>query len=180
MIRSSRLALATAICSFTALGYAYVSADDSAKPVSSKAAMEKLKSLAGEWKSDADGEHGVKGGKVNYRVTSRGTAVVETLHPGSDEEMTSIYVLDGDDVKMTHYCAIGNHPRMKLDKKESKPDKLVFVFDGGTNFDPEKDMHIHGVTLTFKANDQVEADWTGYMNGKPAGDTKFTMSKVKK
>ena len=27
--------------------------------------------------------------------------------------------------------------------------RLIFVFDGGTNLDPEKDMHIHGVKIKF-------------------------------
>ncbi len=31
----------------------------------------------------------------------------------------------------------------------STPDELIFVFDGGTDLDPQKDHHIHGVKITF-------------------------------
>ena len=87
---------------------------------------------------------------VVYKLTGGGSAgIVETQFPGSDHEMVSVYHLDGDDLRMTHYCVAGNQPHVKLDRANSKPDQLIFVFDGGTNLDPHKDMHIHGVKIRF-------------------------------
>ena len=55
---------------------------------------------------------------------------------------------------------------MKLDRANSKPDKLIFVFDGGTNLDPQKDTHIHGVTISFHEDGKVTSDWQAYVGGK--------------
>ena len=73
----------------------------------------------------------------------------ETLFPGTPNEMISMYHLADGQLVMTHYCAMGNQPRMKLDAQASTPDKLVFAFDGGTNFDPAKDGHVHSGSLTL-------------------------------
>lgn len=178
MTRSTRLMISVICVSCAAMGFAPRFGEE--EPVTSKSALGKMKSLDGEWAAVTDGNHGGGEAKVSYRITSNGTSVMETQFPGTDHEMISMYVLDGEDLHMTHYCAIGNHPHLKLDKKASKPDKLVFQFDGGTNFDPKKDMHIHGVTFSFKGEGEVEADWEGYMGGKPAGNTIFKMKKAKK
>jgi len=80
---------------------------------------------------------------VTYRLASGGSVVEETLFPGTPHEMISMYhVVDGELV-LTHYCAMANQPRMRLDRKASAPERLVFAFDGGTNFDPAKDTHGH-------------------------------------
>ena len=91
--------------------------------------------------------------------------------------MVSVYHLDGDDLRMTHYCAAGNQPRLKLDRAKSSPDHLVFVFDGGTNLDVKKDMHIHGLQITFHEDGRVVSDWEGYMSGKSLGTTSFIMTR---
>ena len=53
---------------------------------------------------------------VVYKLTGAGSALVETQFPGTGHEMVSVYHLDGDDLRMTHYCAAGNQPRVKLDR----------------------------------------------------------------
>src|SRR5262245_10645743 len=65
-----------------------------------KAAFTRLKALAGEWNCAAHepGHGGDKPLKINYRVTANGSAVMETLFPGTDHEMVTMYHLDGDDL----------------------------------------------------------------------------------
>ncbi len=151
---------------------------DDKPSVDAKAAFAKMKTLAGEWSAGVDG-HGAGGGpqKVVYKVTGAGSVLMESQFPGTDHEMISMYHLDGDVLRMTHYCAAGNQPRTKYDPKASKPGELVFAFDGGTNLDPAKDLHIHGVTFKFKDDTHVDALWEGYAKGKSAGVTTFEMSK---
>jgi hypothetical protein len=151
-------------------------ADDAKAPIEAKAAFETLKSLTGEWNAVTDG-HGESLGKVIFRVTANGTAVMETQFPGTDHEMVSVYHLDGDDLRMTHYCAIGNQPRMKLDRKASKPGELNFAFDGGTNLDPAKDMHIHSLIMKIRDDKHVDSAWDAFKDGKPAGVSTFVMSR---
>jgi hypothetical protein len=156
--------------------------------IDAKAAFARIKTLAGTWKSETidapKAEHGDAKDKkhnandpVTYKLTGAGSALVETQFPGSDHEMVSVYHLDGEDLRMTHYCAAGNQPRVKLDRANSKPDELIFVFDGGTNLNPEKDMHIHGVTITFHEDGKVTSAWEGYVGGKKAMTTTFMLTR---
>lgn len=132
--------------------------------VGAKAAFEKLKGLVGTWEGQAHGETLT----VVFKTTGAGSALVETQFPGSPHEMVSVYHLDGDDLRMTHYCAVGNQPRVVLDRKASKADDLIFAFDGGTNLDPAKDIHIHDVRITLRDADHIESRWVAYQNGKPS------------
>jgi len=162
-------------------------ADDKAAKagVDAKTAFAKIKTLVGEWKGEISGEHrGKEDGQhekndaiVTYRLTGAGSALVETQGPGTGHEMVSVYHLDGDDLRMTHYCAAGNQPRMKLDRANSAPDHLIFVFDGGTNLDPQKDLHIHGLEITFEKDGRIKSAWEAYTEGKSAGITAFNMSR---
>ena len=93
--------------------------------------------------------------------------------------MVSVYYCDGDDLMLTHYCALGNQPRMKADPK-SPPNQLRFQFAGGTNLDPAKDMHMHEGTFTFIDDDHIEFSGVAWVGGKPAEDHCATMKLVRK
>jgi len=156
--------------------------------VEAKIAFAKLKGLVGSWESKTSDEHKEEIKKehgeshpdqaaVTFKLTGAGSALVETQFPGMPHEMVSVYHLDGKELRMTHYCAAGNQPRVKLDRAKSSPDELIFVFDGGTNLDPEKDMHIHGVRFKFEKDGRVTSAWDGYVGGKKAGTTTFHMTR---
>jgi hypothetical protein len=141
--------------------------------------LEKLKKLAGTWvEADKDGKPTDKVVSV-IKVTAAGSTVQETLFPGQPMEMVSLYHLDGSDLVMTHYCALGNQPRMKADPK-SPANQIKWVFAGGTNLDPAKDMHMHEGTLTFVDDDHIEFSGVAWVNGKPAEDHCGTMKLVRK
>jgi hypothetical protein len=146
--------------------------------VDGKAAFERMKSLAGTWEGQAG--HGPPGQAaiVTYRVASGGSVVEETLFPGTPHEMISMYhVVDGDLV-LTHYCAMANQPRMRLDRRASTPDRLVFAFDGGTNFDPAKDTHVHSGVVEWKGETLHNA-WAVYSGGKETGRNTFVLARRK-
>ena len=109
---------------------------------------------------------------------SAGSAVQETLFPGTPHEMVTMYHLDGADLVLTHYGALGNQPKMCAEAS-TDPAKLVFKFVGGTNINPEKDAHMHDLTLTFVAPDHLRAAWTHYDNGKSTGVRTFDMLRKK-
>ena len=78
------------------------------------AAFELFRALAGDWIAADDGEMYKKGDLVaRYAVTAAGSAVVETVFPGSPHEMVTVYYSDGPDLVLTHYCMEGNLPRMR-------------------------------------------------------------------
>ncbi len=128
--------------------------------------LERLKKLAGTWVvADANGNPTDQVMSV-VRVTAAGSTVHETLFPGQPHEMVSLYHLDGSDLIMTHYCSLGNQPRMKADPT-APANQLRWLFVGGTNLDPARDKHMHGGTLTIVDADHIE--WTGscWEGGKP-------------
>src|SRR5580700_11113984 len=75
---------------------------------SSAARFEALKKLAGDWVEV--GKDGKPSTTVltSIRVTAGGSAIHETIFPGTDKEMVTLYHLDGDDLILTHYCVLGN------------------------------------------------------------------------
>lgn len=165
------------VCGLMALALSTAGrADD--KPTA-KAGLEKLKKLAGTWvEADKDGKPTDKVVSV-VRVTAGGSAIHETLFPGQPMEMISIYHLDKGDLVMTHYCMLGNQPKMKADPA-SPANKIVWKFAGGTNLDPTKDAHMHGATVTFIDDDHLEIAGEGWEGGKPSPDHCATMKLVRK
>lgn len=144
-----------------------------------KAGMDKLKKLVGTWvEADKDGKPTDKVVSV-VKLTAGGSAVQETFFPGTDMEMVSMYHLDKGELVMTHYCVLGNQPKMKADPK-SAANTIKWEFAGGTNLDPAKDMHMHASTMRFVDDDHLEIDGEAWDGGKPAKDHCATMKLVRK
>jgi hypothetical protein len=154
--------------------------DDARKATADKhPGFEKLKKLAGTWvEADKDGKPTDKVVSV-IKLTAGGSAVHETHFPGQPQEMVSVYNRDGADLLMTHYCILGNQPRMKADPK-SPSNQIRFLFDGGTNLDPKKDMHMHEGTITFVDDDHIEIAGVAWIDGKPATEHCGQMKLVRK
>lgn len=145
-----------------------------------QAAFDKLKGLAGTWHGEAAGEgeaesEGPARATHIFQVSAAGTVVMQTMDPGGDHEMINMYHLDGDDLMLTHYCAGGNQPRMKL--VEGSADELRFDFVDGTNLDAGTDMHIHSSRLEIVDADHIQSDWTAYAGGKETGIMKFALKR---
>lgn len=126
----------------------------------------KLKKLAGVWQGDKDKDGNVSA-SVIYRVVSGGSTLAEFLMPGTEHEMVTMYTLDGDSILATHYCSLGNQPRMRS-KAGGTANILAFDFLDATNMATTDDMHIHSLTYTFTDDDHVTADWKAYDKNKPA------------
>jgi hypothetical protein len=143
------------------------------------AGLEKMKKLAGTWLvADEDGKPTDQVASI-IKVTAGGSAVHETLFPGQPQEMVSVYTADGPDLILTHYCVLGNQPRMKADP-HSPPNQIVFRFAGGTNLNPAKDKHMHEATLTIVSDDRIEVKGTAWENGAPAKDMCCGLKLVRK
>lgn len=136
-------------------------------------AFEALKKLDGAWEGAAT--HGeTQSVHVTYRVTGGGSAVVETLFPGTPHEMVTVYYLDGDKLRLTHYCAAGNQPRMVF-RKSGQAGEIQFAFDGATNMKSSDDMHMHEMLVRILAPDHVVSEWTSYEGGKKSGTARFDL-----
>jgi hypothetical protein len=148
-------------------------------PAPTNAGLEQMKKLAGTWVvADQDGKPTDQVASI-IKVTSGGSAVLETLFPGQPQEMVSIYTVEGPYLVMTHYCVLGNQPCMKADA-QSPSKQIVFQFAGGGNLDPKKDKHMHEATLTIVDNDHIGVQGSGWENGAPAKDMCCGLTLVRK
>jgi len=143
------------------LGFA-LGTDALAAPDAAAERFAKIKALAGDW-TLAGGDGSVA---VTYRVTAAGTAVVETLFPGSPHEMVTVYTVDKGDLVLTHYCAEGNQPHMKA-TKGADAGTIDFAYDGAGNMKSEKEGHMHEASFSFVDADHVKSTWQYYKDGKP-------------
>jgi hypothetical protein len=138
-------------------------------PATTNLAYEKLKTLEGTWlAADGDGKPTPQIFSI-IKVTAGGSVVHETIFPGQPEEMVSVYTVDGPDLVMTHYCVLGNQPRLKADP-ESPANQIRFEFAGGSNLDPAKDKHMHSITLTLVDDSHIEIQGVGWQGGAPTKD----------
>ena len=112
-----------------------------------------------------------------YEVTSNGSAAVELLGPGTPFEMVSVYHDEKSKLAMTHYCAIGNQPRLAL--QSASPDSIKLAFAKDNVINPKREDHMHSLAITFLGPDQVQQEWGGYKGGKPTKPTVFTLTRVK-
>jgi hypothetical protein len=137
---------------------------DEPVPSATSARFEALKKLAGDWV--AVGKDGKPTDKVisSIRVTAAGTVVQETHFPGSDHEMVTMYHRDGADLVLTHYCMLGNQPRMRAEA--GKADQIVFKFTNGGNIEPARDHYMNQVTITILGADHYKAEWLSSKEGK--------------
>ena len=164
-----------------ALPFAALGEDTSGKPspVPTKSAFEKLKKLEGTWLAAETSGPATDQVVSIIKVTAGGSAVHETLFPGQPQEMISVYTVDGPDLVLTHYCVLGNQPRLKADAK-SPSNTIRFQFAGGSNLDPTKDTHMHSATLTIVDDGHIEVAGVGWQGGAPAKDMCCGMKLVRK
>jgi hypothetical protein len=149
----------------------YAGSDKS--PSNASVAFDKLKSLAGTWDTTAP-----EGGPatITYAVVSNGTAVMETISHKVEPDMITMYTLDGDHIIMTHYCGIGNQPRMRASVPAGEIKELKFSFIDGTNM-KKTDMHMHALDMKFIDATHVEETWSLFNKGKLQNDHAFSLTR---
>jgi hypothetical protein len=119
-----------------------------------------LSSLVGEWRgSYSDGTSA----RVSYRLVSNGTALLETLETGHDDQMVTIYHRDGAELLMTHYCSIGNQTRMRA--RGLAGNRLAFAFVDSTNVREPEENVMTGLVLTFAGPGRLVHEWTSRASG---------------
>ena len=130
-------------------------------------AFDKLKSLVGHWEAD---KANMQKATLDLELTSGGTAVLEKFHmveEGKPVEMTTLYYLDGDQIKLTHYCMAGNQPTMR---GTYAPDTKTLTFDliSISNTKSPNDGHMHHAVYVFLDNDHFKTTWTFQKDQKDA------------
>jgi hypothetical protein len=119
-----------------------------------------IKSLPGTW----EGNSAMGPVKVTFKTTSGGSAVMSEIL--GKEDMISMFNLDGPGrLLMTHYCAVGNEPRMEA---SVSPDGKVITFNyvDATNLASPDAAHMHRMVLTLIDENHHTEEWMFVDHGK--------------
>jgi hypothetical protein len=131
-------------------------------------ALDRLRGLAGDWEGTLEWS-GARTGSgtltASYHLAAGKSAVIEDLMMGKDAapSMMSVYHLDGNDLRMTHYCLAQNQPRLKATRIDE--DGIFFSFVDATNLSVQP-AHVEGVELRFIAADHLVIRFTFDAAGK--------------
>lgn len=118
-------------------------------PLPPDQAFQRLLTLVGNWQGVSESGAQVL---INFRTTAAGSALVETWTMSPTRESLTIYHMDGDDLLATHYCPIGNQPRLRYQREQSN-ERLLFRLQDGTNIDTT--THLDEFWLRFHADGTV-------------------------
>ena len=122
-----------------------------------------LKTLEGNWQGKDSLGHPVK---ATFRLTGKGSALMsEYGEPDQNEDMISMFHVDGDRLLMTHYCSAGNQPRMNA---TASPDGKTITFDfvDATNLASPRAGHMRRFVIKILSPKQHTEEWTYVENGK--------------
>lgn len=151
---------------------------DSGQAAQAAKAFEQLKALAGKWSGTSQMGPDRAPAEVTYEVVSANSTVMERLFPGTPHEMISMYHLDGGRLLMTHYCAQGNQPRMRLNGLSADPHATAsFTFTDATNWKGPGELIMHDLRLTFLSKDHIIADWVAFKDGKADHSASFDFTR---
>lgn len=129
----------------------------------------RIKRLEGTWYAvDAQGRVTEQVASV-FRVTANGHSVQEIMFPGSPNEMVNMYYRDVDNVLVTHYCAGGNQPTLRL-VPTPQPGVIRLEFHDITNMVTIDDEHMHEATYRILGEDRLKTEWVTFVSGR-AGET---------
>lgn len=166
----------TASVFFSASAFAMDSSECPTAAPKGSPELEQIKSLAGKWQGIATphGNAKAESAAVEYKVTSGGSAVVETLFPGTPHEMVSVYHDKNGKLSMTHYCMLGNQPELEL--KSAAGGKMQFA-------ESDKSLagqpHMDSLTLDQSKPGELVQTWGGVgPDGKSEEPTVITLKKA--
>lgn len=123
------------------------------------AAFEQLKALVGHWETQTSN---MNKATLNIELTANGSALLEKdqiVEDGKTVEMITLYYLDGDQLKLTHYCMAGNQPTMVASySPETKT--LKFDFASITNLKSPDAGYMHHAAYTLIDSNHFKTTWT--------------------
>ena len=147
------------------------------QPYKGSKEFERMKTLAGAWDGTDMKNPSGQPVRVEYRVTGAGSAVVETLFPGTPHEMVTVYYDQNGALCMTHYCALGNRPHMTL--KNSTADAVELELAPGGEVDAAREAHMHSLKISFEGTDKIVHEWSLFDAGQKKSTSTFAFTRVK-
>ena len=90
--------------------------------------FERLKTLVGRWSGTTDTGRTID---VAYKLVANNTVLVETWELAPQRESLTLYHMDNGKLIATHYCPIGNQPRLEL--QDGRDETYTFAFVSASN-----------------------------------------------
>ena len=117
-------------------------------PYEPGAAFKQLEKLAGSWAGTLWSSHNdtTMDLKLDYKVISARSTIVETLVEG-DTEMITLYHERDDVLRMKHYCALRTQP--ELDLSERSDTVLSFAHAAGTGLTKGQDNFVDSYRISY-------------------------------
>ena len=116
-----------------------------------------LVSLVGKWQGKTKGGEKVT---VTYEFVSNKSALFERLMIAGEPDMITMYHRDGDHLMLTHYCSVGNQPRMRAESSKENSNMIRFSFIDATNLASSFAGHMRKVIFTMHDADHLTQEWT--------------------
>jgi len=132
-------------------------------------ALGRLRQLQGSWRGTYSwtGARADKGEmKATYHVTGNGSALIEDLIMNEQPVMTSAYHLDKDDLRMTHFCAAGNQPRLKASSIDLGANVFRLELVDITNLTAPDSPHVYGFTIRLVDPNHIQLEFAFQGHGK--------------
>jgi len=143
--------------------------------IDAKAAYARLGTLAGDWEADTS----MGKVRVSYELIAGGSALVERDTMEHMPPMETVYYLDGNRLLLTHYCMLGNQPRLEARAYDAKAGSLAFGFLDATNLASPAASHMHNATLRFVDDKHLKSDWELFENGAKKSVETFELARVR-
>src|SRR5579883_1325216 len=104
----------------------FLAATSAVAAPSAQQSFDSITALQGTWEGKTTQGKDVE---VSFRPTSGDSAMLSEIRGGDhgpDQDMITMFHMDGPNLLMTHYCSVGNQPRMTA---TASPDGKTITFD---------------------------------------------------
>lgn len=169
------LTLLAALCA--ALFTVRATADQERHETRSGPALERLKELCGTWVALDDEGEPTDEVISKMKVTAGGSAILEVLFPDTDHEMVTVYHQEGDELVLTHYCVLGNQPKMRRVPADNGT-SFEFECIAGSNTATEQEDHMHQGRLQRLGKDRMKSEWLRFKGGEHVSTAAFNLQRI--
>jgi hypothetical protein len=125
--------------------------------------LDQLIPLVGEWEGTTGNGAQVR---LTYTLVSGGSALMERMQPSNETVMITIYTAEGDHLRVTHYCSMGNQPEMETAAITGKAQRFSFELTRVKGMKKPDEGHMTNLVLTMVDKDHLTQEWTFLENGK--------------
>lgn len=154
---------------------AYAAGDGSQNPVDGKQGLTHLQTLVGEWQADTP----MGKAHVTFETIAGGSALVERDTMEHMPPMETTFYLDGNRLLLTHYCDLGNQPRLEARGYDYNSHTIEFAFLDGTNLASPAASHMHNASYRFIDANHFSTRWELYENGREKSVESFEFTRVR-